>query len=163
MNRTKYGWGRAIGDPTDERRLPIESQLTMNVWDASLVAIGGGLGALTRFAIADWTARIAGTAFPWGTLIVNVLGCLAMGAVVKMFFGLDAANPDARISILFWQRAIAIGFLGGMTTFSTFSAETVAAFAAHRPWVAWGNIGLNVVLCLGAVWLGMALVSAASR
>lgn len=85
----------------------------------SAVAIGGAVGALSRWGLSSVVARWASGAFPWPTLAVNALGCLLCG----MFFAaLEAAYPAA----LKWKWAVLTGFLGAFTTFSAFALETVA-------------------------------------
>jgi fluoride ion exporter CrcB/FEX len=83
-----------------------------------LVAIGGGLGAVTRYLTGLVAARWLGAGFPWGTLAVNVAGCFAMGLVMTKLLNLEsglAASPGQalRWQLDFWQRGVAIGFLGG--------------------------------------------------
>jgi CrcB protein len=125
------------------------------------VAAGGALGVLCRFGVGLLAVRLFGKGFPWGTLLVNVAGCFAMGLVVRILFNLESSPVDARQEELFWHRAVAIGFLGGLTTFSTFSADTVLALRDGHLGLAVLNVVASVALCLAAVWCGMSVLPAA--
>jgi CrcB protein len=129
------------------------------------VAIGGAIGACARYATGLVAASIFGKGFPWGTLVVNVAGCLAMGGVLKIMADLEAqppegTTPNIRSQLAFWHKAVAIGFLGGLTTFSSFGADTLRELQGGRAGAALANIAANVVLLLAAVWFGMALAQA---
>jgi CrcB protein len=124
-----------------------------------LVACGGAVGSLARFGIGIAAAHAFGKGFPWGTLIVNVAGCFAMGIVLSIIAGLEGDAKQAS-QIEFWRNALAIGFLGGLTTFSSFGGDTVRELQAGQPAVAVANVIANVVLCLAAVWGGMAIMRA---
>lgn len=82
------------------------------------VALGGALGALARYGISGWVYDRMGENFPWGTLAVNLVGCLALGLVIR-WLQVSAVAPEVR-------PFLTIGVLGAFTTFSTFSYETVA-------------------------------------
>lgn len=113
------------------------------------VAIGGALGALARYGLAGWVHDWAGARFPWGTFAVNVLGCLLVGFAVRALEGV-LWGPEARAFL-------AIGVLGGFTTFSTFGYETIALLEggewARAGLYAFGSLGLG----LAAVLLGLGL------
>lgn len=119
-----------------------------------LIALGGALGSVGRYACAEWVARQAGAGFPWGTLCVNVIGSLVIG-----FFA-TYTGPEGRAAVgaegrLFFMT----GVLGGFTTFSTFSLQTLA-LARDGEWLrAGGNVAASVALCLVAVWLGYLLAT----
>ncbi|MCS6771857.1 MAG: fluoride efflux transporter CrcB [Kiritimatiellae bacterium] len=85
-----------------------------------LVFIGGGLGSLARFGTAVLSARWFGTSFPWGTAIVNLAGCFLIGLVYGIAERTSWIGPGARLFVM-------TGFLGGLTTFSAFAVESVAA------------------------------------
>ena len=106
------------------------------------VAAGGALGALCRHGVSLWCAERFGKAFPCGPLLVNVSGSLLMGLLAGCW-------QRWRTSSVFALFAGA-GFLGALTTFSTFSMDTLAAFHAGHPAKAVLNIGLNTALCLTA-------------
>ena len=127
------------------------------------VAIGGALGALARYGVGLLAGQTFGKGFPWGTLIVNVAGCFVMGIVLEIMADLEAhatLTASARAQLAFWHKAVAIGFLGGLTTFSSFGGDTLREFQGGQAGVALANIAANFVLCLAAVWLGMAIMAA---
>lgn len=111
-----------------------------------LVVFGGAVGALARHGVSVAAARLLGVAFPWGTLLVNVIGGLAMGLLAAR------VGPDQENTRLL----MGVGVLGGFTTFSAFSLETVrlmqSASASAMLYVA-ASLGLSV----GACWLGLML------
>jgi CrcB protein len=137
------------------------------VRDILLVALGGSAGALARYGAGLAAARLLGKGFPWGTLIVNVAGCFIMGIVMEILLDLEAHTPQAitpsiKLQMALWRQGVAIGFLGALTTFSTFGADTIRELdlKGGQPAIALANIVTNVVLSLAAVWLGMALMRA---
>ncbi len=136
--------------------------MNSGIRDCLLVALGGALGSLTRYGTGMAAARLLGQGFPWGTLFVNVAGCFAMGIVLAVIAGLEAPSPDAAVrgQLAFWHKAVAIGFLGGLTTFSSFGGDTMRQLFGGQPGVALANVAANVVLSLAAVWCGMALMRA---
>jgi fluoride exporter len=113
-----------------------------------LIFIGAGLGGVLRYNISSLTYWLLQKPFPYGTLVVNVSGCLLMGFLyVVIFERFDGIGPQLRSFFL-------IGLLGGYTTFSSFSIETLQLFE-NGAWVgATLNILLSVCLCMFAVWLG---------
>lgn len=112
------------------------------------IAAGGALGALARYWLATAVYAVSGQGFPWGTLVVNVLGSLCMG-VLFVFFNerMDVSN-EVRAAVL-------IGFLGAFTTFSTFSIETLNLLEGGEHLRAFSNVVLSVVACVGACWVGV--------
>lgn len=111
-----------------------------------LVAIGGAAGAVARYGVGLGAARWLGLAFPWGTLAVNVVGGLAMGVLAAR------VGPEQETLRL----ALGVGVLGGFTTFSAFSLETVKLME-HQPGLAMLYVAASVVLSVGACWLGLSL------
>lgn len=113
-----------------------------------LVAFGGGFGALCRFGVSALSTRYMGDGFAWGTLIVNVLGCFLVGL---------AAGFMERLSMprSLWLLLVT-GFLGGFTTFSTFSLETFQMLGNGSVVKACSSIAANVVLGLLACGSGLA-------
>src|SRR5688572_19515350 len=104
--------------------------MSQAIRDCLLVAFGGAIGSLTRYGTGIAAARLLGKGFPWGTPLVNVTGCFAMGIVLGVIADLEAHSPDgltvsARGQLAFWHKAVAIGFLGGLTTFSSFGGDTM--------------------------------------
>jgi CrcB protein len=116
-----------------------------------LVGLGGFAGTIARYVIGGLIARSNGAAtFPYETLVVNVIGCLALGSL--------AALAETRGIFTGTTRAVLfIGVLGGFTTFSTFGYETVALIRDGQATAATWNVGLQLALGLGAVWAGGAL------
>jgi fluoride exporter len=113
------------------------------------IAIGGALGSVARFWCSGLAARHFGETFPWGTLLVNVVGSFAIG-----FFA-TLTGPDGRwMAPSRLREFFMIGICGGYTTFSSFSIQTLN-LAEGGQWLrAGGNVLLSVALCLAAVWLG---------
>ena len=119
------------------------------------VALGGALGALARYGISGWVYDRLGENFPWGTLVVNLVGCLVLGLVIR-WLQVSAVAPEVR-------PFLTIGVLGAFTTFSTFSYETVALLQEGQ-WLRAGlYMGGSVVLGLIAMVAGMALATAFAR
>ena len=117
-----------------------------------LVTFGGGLGALARFVLSGWIARRFGETFPLGTLVINVSGSLFIG------FLATATGDGGRYFVgSQWRQFLMIGVLGGYTTFSSFSLQSLN-LALDGEWLfASLNVLLSVALCLFGVWLGHAL------
>jgi CrcB protein len=118
-----------------------------------LIAIGGALGSVARYWCSLVIAAKAGGAFPWGTIAVNVIGsCLigvAMGALEP-----GSRWPAAQQTRDFVNQFFMIGVLGGFTTFSSFSLQTLSLLREHLWWQAGANVMLSVALCLIAVAIG---------
>ena len=114
------------------------------------VAIGGALGSVLRYGLSNWVHSFVGRGFPYGTLAVNVLGCLAMGI---LFVLLVERMADSAV----WRAGLLVGLLGGFTTFSAFSIETFNLIEQGDLAKAAGNMAASLVLCIGATWLGITL------
>lgn len=116
-----------------------------------LIFLGGGTGSVFRFYVMGWVAQRAGLAFPYGTLTVNILGSVAMG----LFIGWLAryAPPNAHDL----RTLIAVGFLGGFTTFSAFSLDTVSLIERGQWGAAALYIALSIILCVGGLFAGLLL------
>ncbi len=113
-----------------------------------LVAIGGSLGSVARYAVGLLAAGLLGTAFPWGTFVVNVLGSLAIGAVARYTAdGIWQVGGDERIFL-------AVGILGGFTTFSSFTVETLALLRQGAFALALLNAVGSVLAGVGAAAIG---------
>lgn len=112
------------------------------------IALGGALGAVLRYAVANGVHALIGRGFPYGTLAVNVLGSLMMGAMYIIFIERVSDNLPLRVMII-------TGFLGAFTTFSTFSIETFNLLESGEAFKALTNILISVVLCLLAAWVGV--------
>jgi len=131
--------------------------------EVMLVAVGGSLGALARYGTGLAAGHLFGKGFPWGTLAVNVAGCFAMGLVMEWILDLEShevVTTALRGQMSFWKQGVAIGFLGGLTTFSTFGADTMREIESGNFALGLVNIGANVLLSLAAVWAGMAIMQA---
>ena len=113
-----------------------------------LVAAGGAAGAVLRFVIAGSMAAAFGRDFPYGTLLVNVTGSLLIGF---LFVALSARAEDSEV----WRSLLVVGFLGALTTFSTFSIETVQLIENGALMRALTNVVLNVLMCIVACWGGV--------
>jgi CrcB protein len=112
------------------------------------IAAGGAIGALFRFWVSSGVYAVAGRDFPYGTLVVNVMGSLLMGFLYIVLIERVTASAE-------WRSFLLIGVLGAFTTFSTFSIETLNLFEEGELARAFLNIVLSVVLCVAAAWLGI--------
>jgi len=117
------------------------------VW---MVAAGGAIGSVLRYVLAQGIQRATGFIFPLGTVVVNVLGCFAIGLLYVWLIERTSARPEMRALLM-------VGVLGGFTTFSSFSLETVTLVMQ----ASYGRAALNVVasvfVCLIGTMLGMVL------
>lgn len=119
-----------------------------------LIGLGGGVGSILRYVLGGVVQSGAGsTSFPVGTLVVNILGCFAIGVLAELIEARGFLDADMRALLL-------VGLLGGFTTFSTFANETVNATRDDALLLAGGNILLSVGLGVLAVWAGRALAHA---
>ena len=112
-----------------------------------LVFVGGGIGATFRYWLQGAVYRFMGTEFPYGTLLVNVLGCFAIGLLMAVFEERFAVNPGLRLFLT-------IGILGGFTTYSSFSYETVSMLREGSYLAGTANVVYTTLNCLGAAWIG---------
>ena len=112
------------------------------------VAVGGGIGSIARYLVSQWAAERWGVEFPYGTLIVNVVGCFIIGAFMTLFTERLVISP-------YWRLLIAVGFLGGLTTFSSFGYETLSLMEDAEYLRAFYNVGLNVTCGFLATWVGV--------
>jgi CrcB protein len=118
-----------------------------------LVGAGGFLGAVARYGLTGLVHRLPGLSWPLGTLVVNVIGCLLIGAAMSAFEDSELFSPNARLFLT-------VGVLGAFTTFSTFGHETLALARDGGTLPALANALLHLVLGFGAVWVGWAAVRA---
>ena len=118
------------------------------------IAVGGALGSMARHGVNHVVhTRWLSTSFPWGTVAVNVIGCVVIG----MLAGLLASE---RIALrLYWREFLFVGVLGGFTTFSTFGLDTFLLTRTHSPLQALLNVALQLVGGLGGVWAGYQLTA----
>ncbi len=120
------------------------------------IALGGALGALARYGVADWVQHRFAVRFPLGTFLINVSGCLLIGFVVTL---LDARLPGPSP----WRYAIPIGFIGAYTTFSTFELEIFRSAQAGWSVIAISYLASSVVLGYLGVWFGVVLGGIVAR
>lgn len=118
-----------------------------------IIFIGSGLGGAARHGVNLLALRTVGTAFPYGTLAINILGSFAMGCVVAWFAFRGDAPQEARLFLT-------TGIIGGFTTFSAFSIETAMLWESGAWLAAAGYVALSVTLSLAAVFAGLATVRA---
>jgi CrcB protein len=115
-----------------------------------LVFIGGGLGSMARYALSVLGMRLLGQGFPWATLFINIAGSALMGALTGWLVVQGNAPASLRIFV-------ATGLLGGFTTFSTFSLETVLLYERGQLGLAVAYVAASVVIGIGALVLAMKL------
>lgn len=116
------------------------------------VAIGGATGAVLRYLCNELTLNVLGKSFPFGTLLVNILGSFVLGLLYGLFSsGYLTTSP--------WRALVAVGLIGAFTTFSTFSLDTVLLLQQGAVFKAMLNVLLNVLLCLTLAWFGLKLGS----
>src|SRR5262245_8382108 len=122
------------------------------------VALGGALGSVARYACSGAAVRWLGAGFPYGTLFVNVAGSFTIGLLAALVAsdGRPLLGADARAFVL-------VGVLGGFTTFSSFSLETLELARSGAVGAASANVLLSLVLCLGGAWLGFAAAGLLNR
>ena len=116
-----------------------------------IVFLGGGIGAALRHGVNLFAARLLGAGFPYGTIIINVVGSLAMGLIAE-YFALKAGLPQR------WRLFLTTGILGGFTTFSAFSLEAALLYERGELIGAAIYVVASVVLAIGALFAGLAIV-----
>ena len=116
-----------------------------------LVGCGGFIGAIMRYAAAGWIQRLREfSSFPFGTLSVNLTGCLIIGLLGGLADHRELFSSSTRLFLL-------VGMLGSFTTFSTFGYETLALIRDQQLLLAFGNVASHLIMGLFAVWLGYTL------
>lgn len=123
-------------------------------WSYLAVMAGGALGVGARMALTNWVTEYSGETFPWGTFAVNVIGCLVIG----VFSGLT--GPDGwLVTSPLVRQVVMVGVLGGFTTFSSFSLQTLSLISNGDWLYATGNVALTVFSCLIGTAVGLVLAS----
>lgn len=112
------------------------------------IALFGALGCLARYLLAGWVYAFVGRGFPYGTLTVNVAGAFLIGLIMEFSLRTTLIPQELRIGLT-------IGFLGGLTTFSTFSYETFRLLEDGEFITAAVNVLASVLVCLACTWLGI--------
>ncbi len=124
------------------------ASLTPEFIKCLLIMLGGGLGALSRYGIGLLSVRLWGVHFPWGTLAVNLIGCFLIGLIFAAADRARLLSPDLRLFLV-------TGYLGALTTFSTFALETVNAGRLGLTLQPLANILVNNIGGLALVFIGM--------
>ena len=112
------------------------------------VAVGGAVGALSRYGLDTWIERRSETPFPLSTFVINVSGCFAVGFII-------AALVDRHRAPLWLRMGLVIGFCGGYTTFSTFAQETLDLVETRDLAIAFATVAASVLLGVSAVLIGV--------
>lgn len=114
------------------------------------VAVGGAVGSVLRYLMSTGVHAVAGRGFPYGTLAVNIIGCLVMGILFVLLV-------ERLSGTTVWRAGLLIGLLGGFTTFSAFSIESFNLIEQGELMKAGLNVVASVLICLAATWLGVTL------
>lgn len=115
-----------------------------------IVCGAGAVGCGARYLVSLWAAKRIGTGFPWGTLIVNLVGSFLIAFVLELSTRMASFSPNLRI-------ALTTGFMGGLTTYSSFNYESTALLTGDHPLRGALNIGVTLIGCLGFGLLGLLL------
>ncbi len=118
---------------------------------AATIALFCAGGGLTRYYLSGWTHTLLGRSFPFGTLLVNVIGAYLIGLIMEAGMRSTLIPDTLRIGLT-------VGFMGGLTTFSTFSYETFKLLEDGQLLFAFANIAASVSACLLFTWLGIATI-----
>jgi CrcB protein len=122
---------------------------------AAVIALFCAGGGLTRYYLSGWVYSLLGQAFPYGTLAVNVIGAYFIGVIMELGLASTAISDTLRIGLT-------VGFMGGLTTFSTFSYETFKLLEDGQFLVAFANVLASVAVCLLFTWLGIVTIRSIS-
>jgi CrcB protein len=117
---------------------------------ALLISLAGAIGTLSRYLVGVWAGRVLGAGFPYGTLIVNVVGCFLIALVCQLALSSTMISSSMRVTL-------ASGFIGGLTTYSSFNYETTELLR-ERAWATgFMNVGVTLAACFVAGLLGLTL------
>ena len=123
----------------------MDTALSRFLW----IGLGGATGTWARWLLSGWLLRSLGSAFPYGTLAVNVIGCFLMGTIMVVGTQTEAISETARL-------ALTVGVMGGFTTYSTFNYETIE-YARQGAWgIAAANVSVTFLSCVISGLLGLA-------
>ncbi len=122
----------------------------MNVSTLIFVAIGGAAGSVWRFAVMSAVGAMFGHGFPFGTVIVNVLGSFILGIMIEVSALVWSPSPELRAMIV-------VGVLGAFTTFSTFSLDVLTLMNRGEVGAAFAYVAVSVIAGIAALWLGLTL------
>ena len=136
-----------MGGGADTKKLERNSRMK----ELMLVFIGGGSGSVVRYMLGMVVSRMVVSAFPYGTLLVNIIACMVLGAVVAMADERQLLHAPARL-------LLTVGFCGGFSTFSTYSLETLQLLQRGQYAMAALYAAGSVVLCIGAIGVGAQLI-----
>jgi fluoride exporter len=112
-----------------------------------LIGLAGALGTTARYLVGLWAGRALGAGFPFGTLIVNIVGCFLIAAITEVALSTELISPTLRLTLT-------TGFMGGLTTYSSFNLETTRFFQERAWYAGLINFGATVVGCFLAGLLG---------
>ena len=127
----------------------------MNLQLITAVAIGGAIGSVARYLVGIGSGKLFGLAFPWGTLIINIVGSFLIGAFVESFALRWDLPQVARVFLT-------VGICGGFTTFSTFSLDSYLLMDRGQLWPAFAYMAGSVVLSIAGLFAGLQLIRAVS-
>ena len=122
---------------------------------AATIAVFCAGGGLTRYYLSGWVYSLLGRAFPYGTFAVNIIGAYFIGLIMELGLRSTTISDTLRLGLT-------VGFLGGLTTFSTFSYETFKLLEDGQFLVAFANVLASVVICLLFTWLGIVTIRSLS-
>jgi CrcB protein len=122
---------------------------------AAMIALCCAGGGLSRYYLSGWVYALLGRSFPYGTLVVNGLGAYLIGLIMELALRSTALSDT-------WRLGLTVGFLGGLTTFSTFSYETFKLLEDGQFLLAAMNVFASVLICLLFTWLGIVTIRALS-
>ena len=122
---------------------------------AAMIALCCAGGGLSRYYLSGWVYALLGRSFPYGTFVVNIVGAYLIGLVMELGLRSTALSEA-------WRLGLTVGFLGGLTTFSTFSYETFKLLEDGQFLLAAVNVLASVFICLLCTWLGIVTIRALS-
>jgi CrcB protein len=112
------------------------------------IGLLGAMGCLARYFLSGWVYGVLGRSFPYGTFAVNIIGAFILGLIMEIGLRSTLIPPTLRIGLT-------VGFMGGLTTFSTFSYETFRLLEDGEFLIASANALLSVLVCLAFTWAGI--------